>query len=144
VRWQDQLSREFDLAWAAGMLESRGLWEIVPRALKKDGYQPRISMRVHSSEDPVAKALTELFGGTTFANHGRRRWQVSGAKGCVVVSAAVLPYAKLYPHKIKQHLTFCRRITEYKRASFEERSIPAAEKQVREQLARAFWQPPIP
>lgn len=126
-----------DRAWAAGVLDARGRWLLIPRRL--GGFSPRILVPVKLDADPMAEKLMAMFGGTVGKPKlYQRQWQVSGAKGCLAVDEAVLSHLVRRARVAKAHLHVCRRIAEFKRTSFEDRRLPEAELEARADLYRAF------
>lgn len=137
---QDEIERQMGYAWAAGILDAKGRWFILPRG-GWQGWQPRIVVPLKQRPDhnAVGERLTELFGGSIGKpKRIQRQWQVSGAKACAAMNAAVLPHLVRWPRVAKAHQHFCIRVTEYKRPSFEERRLPDQERDLRHALVDAF------
>lgn len=144
-----EVQRMADLAWAAGLLEVRGLFVVVER-WRSNGrveFEPRLRVVYKRWERPAMDRLRRTLGGSFGQPRGwvRQQWQITGARGVLEAGSAVLPYMTAEKGDpgddepraadLVRLVRVSRRIVEYKRASFEERRIPDEELDVRRQLA---------
>lgn len=134
----EQIEAAQRVAWAAGVLDALGWWGASSR--EPGIYAPRILVgRNRRVTNEVVEGLEQALGGHVSAPRGQRnQWTVSGAKGCLAAGEALLPHLRVKTDKARAHMALCRRIVEYTPASFQDRSLPQTEIQVRRDLAKAM------
>lgn len=135
---QALVDQELRHAWAAGVLDAYGRWLVLTRSTRL--FNPRIIVPARK-DNPMIAQLVDTFGGSVGKPKGgkhQRQWQVTGAKACLAVNDAVLPYLTRTQPMSRAHLHLCRRIVEFKPASFQDRVLPAEEVTFRRELMVAF------
>lgn len=131
------IEREVKHAWAAGVLDAQGRWFVLRRGDSR-GLSPRILVPARV-DNPLIAQLLDLFGGSLGKPKGwQRQWQVTGAKACLAVTEAVLPYLTRTERVAAAHYRLCERIVSFKPASFHDRAIPADEIKMRESMVSAL------
>lgn len=138
-----------ELAWAAGALDARGTFSATYRDRKQGPLEGPLAVRItfrpqrETYGRTASEELERLFGGSV-----RRRgpqggqvamWTISGAKACLEVDRLVLPYMRAQGRRAQLHLELCRRIVEFKPASFADRTTPSEELAARGALVTAMY-----
>lgn len=139
---QAEVARMAELAWAAGVLDLRGDFAMIPRGEARGLFMPRITMRSNKRDFKVPDELERILGGHAayFKGSGNRgkAWTIAGAKACLILDEQLLPYMRIRAKRVQLHAELCRMMREFKPASFEERMIPATERELRLELVRAM------
>jgi hypothetical protein len=131
------IDQELRNAWVAGVLDAAGRWVVLDRA-NSPSISPRILVPARA-DSAMIDLLIETFGGSVGKPKGwQRQWQVTGAKACLAVNQAVLPYLTRTERLAKTHLHLCRQIAEWRPKAFDDRSVPADELKLRRELRDAF------
>lgn len=141
---QAEVARMAELAWAAGVLDLRGDFAMIPRPDQRGLFMPRITMRSNKRDYKVPDELERILGGHAayFKGSGNRgkAWTIAGAKACLLLDEQLLPYMRIRARRVQLHAELCRMIREFKPASFEDRTIPVEERRLRYELFRAMTQ----
>lgn len=143
---QAQVVRMVDLSWAAAVLDLHGNFTA---PLRRDAdrremwghFQPRITYRPPQVNLSAAKELERILGGRIGAvkgGGGKLIWTVTGAKACLAVDELVLPYLRVRTRRVQMHLELCRRIRDFKPASFTDRELPRDELEERAKIQKAM------
>lgn len=142
---QAEVGRMAELAWAAGVLDLRGDFAMIPRRGEVGGlglFMPRITMRSNKRDYKAPDELERILGGHAayFKGTGNRgkAWTVAGAKACLLLDEQLLPYMHLRAKRVQLHAELCRMIRDFKPASFEDRAIPVEERRLRYELFKAM------
>jgi hypothetical protein len=142
-----EVRRMADLAWAAGVIEVRGLFAVIERhrANARVEFEPRLRVIGRESDLALLSRLRETLGGTIAHPRGfqRQEWRLTGARavrdaGTALLAHMTVPDATMAPVRardLKTLVRFCAHVAAYKRTSFEERAIPEEELDLRRMLA---------
>lgn len=128
---QAQVARMADLAWAAAVLDLHGNFSASERQGRKGHYQPRITFRPRATDGRAATELERILGGkvtrAAAGAKGKPVWTLSGGKACLAVIEELAPYMRLRARRAQVLAELCRRIRDFKPASFDERALPIGE-----------------
>lgn len=143
-RIQAEVVRMADLAWAAGVLDLRGNFIMIPRQHTKAEmglFMPRITLRANAHARDAPDELARILGGSATYPAGRagqKMWTLGGAKACLEADELLLSYMRVRGRRVQLHAELCRAIREFKPASFDDRTIPLEERRRRYELYTAM------